>query len=142
MNINSLRKAPGSNLAVGSHFITSQIFQVDLETGVFSSSLNKVVTIAGQITCSVFLDGVVYLGVYGHALVLAYRRGEPFVFDKNPSTLAAVGHGQNRPMGIYSDGFRLYMVTQANYGELGVAITVIEPSDGRREVFHNFFPHS
>jgi len=30
MNINSLRKDPGSNLAVGSHFITSQIFQVDL----------------------------------------------------------------------------------------------------------------
>lgn len=102
--------------------------------------MNKVVTIAGQITCSVFIDGVVYLGVYGHALVLAYRPGGAFVFDKNPSLLAAFGHGQNRPMGIYSDGFRLYMVTRANYGELGGATTVIEPSDGRREVFHNVVP--
>ena len=140
MNINSLRKDPGSSLAVGSHFITSQIFRVDLETGVSSSSLNKVVSIPGQITCLAFFDGVVYLGVYGHALVLAYRPGEPFVFGENPSVLAAVGHGQNRPMGIFHDGHRLYMVTRANYGELGGAITVIDPSDGGCEVFRNFVP--
>lgn len=140
MNINSLRKVPGETLAVGSHFISSQIFRVDLATGEFASSLNKVVTVAGQITCSVHLDGVVYLGVYGHALVLAYRPEEPFVFGHNPRLLAKVGHQQNRPMGIFQDGRLLYMVTRAGYGELGGAIAVIDPADGTCEVFRNFVP--
>lgn len=140
MNINSLRKDPAGSVAVGSHFISSQIFRVDLATGISSSSRHKVVATPGQITCSVFHGGAVYLGVYGRALLMVYRPEEPFVFGQNPRQLLAVGHGQNRPMGMFHHRGLLYMATRANYGELGGAIAVIDPADARCEVYRDFVP--
>jgi len=140
MNINSLRKDPASDRVIGSHFISSQIFQANLATGDSSSSLNKVVTVPGQITCSVFLEGVVYLGVYGKALILAYRPDEPFAFGENPRLVCKIGHGQNRPMGLYQDQGLLYTVTRAGYGLLGGAISVIDPAAGTCEVYRDFVP--
>lgn len=140
MNINSLRKDPESNRAIGSHFITSQVFQTDLETGVSQSSLHKVVTIPGQITCSVFLDGVAYLGVYGKALILACRLDQPFLFGENPRLVCKIGYEQNRPMALFADKGLLYTVTRANYGKLGGAMSVIDPSTGTCEVYRDFVP--
>jgi hypothetical protein len=140
MNINSLRKDPGSNRLIGSHFITSQIFQADLETGTCCSSLDKVVAVPGQITCSVFLDGVAYLGVYGKALILAWRPEQPLAFGENPRLLCKIGHEQNRPMALYQHDGLLYTVTRANYGQLGGAISAIDPVTGACEVYRNFVP--
>lgn len=140
MNIHSLLKIPERHLAVGSHFINSQIFSVNLDTGVTHSSLNKVTTHAGQITCATFLDGTVYLGVYGGAEILAWLPDEPFVFGRNPRQLCRIAHAQNRPMGLYNDGRLLYTVSRADYGELGGAISVINPSDGTCEVYRDFVP--
>ena len=140
MNINTLKKDPRSNRLIGSHFITSQIFQADLETGVSQSSLHKVVAVPGQITCSVFLEEVVYLGVYGRALIMAWRPELPFVFGENPRLVCQIGHGQNRPMALSQRGGLLYTATRANYGELGGAIAVINPSTGDCEVHRNFVP--
>ena len=140
MNINTLRKDPCSNRLIGSHFITSQIFQADIETGVSQSSFHKVVAVPGQITCSVFHGGVVYLGVYGMALFMAWRPELPFVFGENPRLVCQVTHGQNRPMALYQRGGLLYTATRANYGELGGAIAVIDPATGDCEVHRNFVP--
>lgn len=140
MNIHSLLKIPGRDLAVGSHFINSQIFSVDLDTGETHSSLNKVTSHAGQITCATALNGVVYLGVYGGANILAWLPDEPFVFGENPRLLCEIGHAQNRPMGLYNDGRLLYTVSRADYGELGGAISVIDPTDETCEVYRDFVP--
>jgi hypothetical protein len=140
MNICSLRAIPGRNLAVGSHFISSQIFSVDLTSGTTRSSFHKVVSTPGQITCSTHLDGVVYLGAYGGGNILAWNPEEAFAFGKNPRLLCKIGSEQSRPMGLFPDGRFLYTVTRADYGKLGGAISVIDPTDGNCEVYRDFVP--
>ncbi|MFV0338778.1 MAG: hypothetical protein ACK5LK_11125 [Chthoniobacterales bacterium] len=140
MNVCSLKKLPGSNLAVGAHFISSQIFSVDLESGVSHSSLDKVTPRLGQIMRFTYLNGVVYFAAYVNANVFAWQVKEPFVFGKNPRLLSSVGHKQSRPMGFCNDGRFLYVTTRADYGELGGAITAIDPASGQREVFRDFVP--
>lgn len=138
LGIHSLEKLPDRPTVVGSHFINSQVFSVDVETGVARASLNKVLSDRGQITCSTSLEGVVYLGAYGGAHILAWRPEEPFAYGENPRELCAVGHAQSRPMGLFHDGHHLYTATRAEYGELGGAISVINPRDGTCEVFRDF----
>ncbi|HRJ72873.1 MAG TPA: hypothetical protein PLS03_11660, partial [Terrimicrobiaceae bacterium] len=140
MNIYTLRKDPGSNQAVGSHFINSQIFHLDLATGISRSSLNRIVTTPGQITCVTFLDGVVYLAVYGYAILQAYRPDEPFAFGNNPRTIMRIGCQQHRPVGLLNDGKSLFMATRADYGMLGGAISVINPANWACEVYRDFVP--
>lgn len=140
LGIHSLEKLPDRPVVVGSHFINSQVFSVDMETGAAHSSLNKVLSDRGQITCSTSYEGVVYLGAYGNAHVLAWNPDEPFVYGENPRELCVVGHAQSRPMGLFHDDSRLYIATRAEYGELGGAISVINPRDGGCEVFRDFVP--
>lgn len=138
MNLQMFRKDPGSSLVVGSHFINSQIFSLNLETNESVSSLSKVVTYPGQINCATFINNMCYLGAYGHANILAYDPRVPFACNKNPRLIASAGHEQNRPVNIVNDGRLVYMATKANYQTLGGAITVLNPDSGKIEVYRDF----
>lgn len=141
MNLHLLRKEPKGSRMVGSHFINSQIFRADMDSGKTESSLDKVVTTGGQITNATFLDDTVYLGIYGQAIVQAYDMNKPFVFGENPRFLCKAGFEQNRPVGMSNDGERIYMATRAGYTLLGGAICVIDPKTGGCEVYRDFVPH-
>ena len=138
MNLQMLKKDPHSHFVVGSHFINSQVFCLNLETKVSVSSLSKVVAHPGQINCATFLDGLCYLGSYGHANILVYDPRRPFECNRNPRLVGASGHEQNRPVAIANDGRLVYMATKANYQTLGGAITVLDPAAGAIEVYRDF----
>jgi len=140
LNLHFLKKDLESPVVIGSHFINSQIFRLNLESGQCQPSLDKITSTAGQVTCASFLDGVAYLGIYGQAILQAYHPGEPFAYGKNPRFLIKIGSEQNRPIGLANDGHRLFMATRAYYGVLGGAISEIDPKNGRCEVYRDFVP--
>lgn len=138
MKLQMFRKNPRSNTVVGSHFINSQIFSLDLNTGKSKPSLSKIVTSPGQINCATFLDNACYMGIYGRAIIYKYNPGDDFVFDVNPRPVAVTGNEQNRPVNIINDGKLVYMASKANYNALGGAITVFDPATERFDVHRDF----
>lgn len=138
MRIHMLVKDENSDMIVGSHFINSQIFKVDMQTGETSSSLYKITSTGGQVTCGVFYQHKCYLGVYGKAVFMEYDPSEKFCFQKNPRILAYCGQEQNRPIGMERVGQYLYMATRANYGVLGGAICRLDLETEEVEVFRHF----
>lgn len=140
LNLHTLHKDPSSDHVVGSHFINSQIFRLDIRTGEVEPSLRKVVAGGGQITCATFIDNVAYLGFYGGAAVLRYDPRQPITIGENPRLIVRAGEEQNRPIAIESDGRLLYLATRAAYEKLGGAICVVDPHSGGCTVHRNFVP--
>jgi hypothetical protein len=54
--------------------------------------------------------------------------------------LTTVGYNQNRPVAMANDGSYIYLVTKADYGMLGGAITSFSPESGEKKVYQDFLP--
>jgi outer membrane protein assembly factor BamB len=140
MRIQYVNESPDGRVLVGSHFINMQMFVVSEETGCSSSSLHKISQYTGQVTCGTFLNGCYYCASYGKAVLYAFDPFKPFVYSENPRMLTTVGYNQNRPVTMANDGNSLYLVTKADYGMLGGAITSFSPESGEKKVYRDFLP--
>ncbi len=140
LSLHALCKDSATHHIVGSHFINSQIFHIDARTAAVTASSNKITETGGQVTCITFLHGMAYLGFYGGASILRFDPEAPIQFGRNPKCIARAGMEQNRPMGIYHHGGKLYMATRAGYEKLGGAICVLDPETADMEVHRHFVP--
>lgn len=140
MSIISLCKVPGKEMLVGSHFINERIFKIDLRTGKSTSSTNKINAYQGQVNAATCLDAVVYLGSYTKAVLLAYYPLKRFKYGANPRVISEIGACQNRFVALTNDATNVYMVTKADYGVLGGAVSVYSPSSGKMQIFRDFVP--
>jgi len=136
--LHSLKKHPEKNIVVGSQFINTQIFTLDLKTGKSVSSLHKIYSRSGQINCSEVVNGKYYLGIYGGAFIAEYDHEKDFIFGENPKVIAKVGEEQNRPVAMAVNNGQIFMTTKANYSALGGAISVFDPKTYKIDVYRNF----
>lgn len=140
MHLSMLEPQPGGPLMVGAHFINMQIFVANRATGEVRPSRHKVSGYSGQVTCGVWVGEVFYFASYGSAVLYRFQPDKPFAYGENPRVIGPVGHEQNRPMSLVSDGRRLYMASKAGYGRLGGAISVYALDSGEIEVHRDFVP--
>jgi|GEM_PF-1226415 len=134
-------KIPDENFIIGSHFINSQMFKINLKDKICESFLTKVSFYAGQINCATSINNKIFLGLYGNAVILEYDWRKPFIFGENPSVVGEIGEEQNRPISMINDEKFVYIATMAKYGTLGGAITVFNPVTYQMEVYRNFVPY-
>lgn len=84
------------------------------------------------------------VGTYPGADFYVAKANEPWEWGTNPSFLLGLGrsgaYAQDRPLTMVSAGGRVAAGTVPNYGELGGALTLFNPSSGKFDVFRNVVP--
>jgi hypothetical protein len=136
--LHSLKKHPEKDIVVGSQFINTQIFKLDLKTGESASSLHKIYSKCGQINCSETVGDKYYMGIYGGAFIAEYDPEKDFIYGENPKVIAQVGDEQNRPVSMTSHNGLIYMISKAEYSILGGAVSVFNPQTQKLDVYRNF----
>lgn len=96
------------------------------------NQLNGISQIEGM---GVYQDKL-YIGTYPGANIYEYDPGETWNFGNNPEKLFSLkdDHKQDRPFAFTSTGNRLAIGTVPDYGELGGAITLLDPNTGDYDV--------
>lgn len=111
---------------VGAHWAV-QIHGVDREAA-------DRVRVPGEPKAMVDVDGVLYLALYPGAEVWRYDPGVGA-----PVSVATIGHEQARPrrMAVDTVSGRVLVVSQADYGHRGGALTVHDPATGAVSVYRD-----
>ncbi len=122
---------------IGANYSQQNLFQIDPQTGKIKTSERMIARVTGEVMCAVGLRGKAYLGIYVHALLSEYDPATPFEYGANPRELTALysPYAQTRPAAAVTDGKRVYIATESDYGKLGGALAVIEPESGKVEVY-------
>lgn len=82
-----------------------------------------------------------YLGVYTGSVLLAFDPSLPFDYGTNPYTIAVLEEdGQDRPFAWTSAGDLVATGTVPGYGDLGGALTLIDPSTDDYHVHRDVVP--
>lgn len=131
---------PDDRWIVGGHYSQQNAFRADQQSGAWEDSSGMICRVPGEPTASISLHGKAYLGIYIDALLLEYDPNRPFAYGVNPRELLQVGHHQNRPRGMATDGRRIYMTSWAEYCTIGGAITVYEPRTREHTVHEHVVP--
>lgn len=138
MDIMMLMKVPGKKIIVGSHYISMQLFCINLKNRSVLSSLHKIASYSGQVTCATYLNGIVYLASYCQAVIHAYNPEQAFEYGRNPHVVGIIGKKQNRPIAMANDGRYVYVATRSDYQTLGGAIAIFDPATGNIDVYRHF----
>lgn len=80
------------------------------------------------------------VGTYPGAEIYVARSTQAWDWGSNPRHLFSLGRdqsGQDRPVSLIAAGPRVAMATIPNYGELGGALTLFNPANGRHQVHRN-----
>lgn len=84
-----------------------------------------------------FLNGNIYFGTYGGAVVYKYDPSRPYEKGVNPSLAYDIGEHQSRPFAFASGDNKLFIGTIADYGRVDGALTVYDESAETWSVFPN-----
>lgn len=84
-----------------------------------------------------FLNGKVYFGTYGGAVIYRYDPSQPYQKGVNPALAYDIGEFQSRPFAFASGDNKLFIGTIADYGRVDGALTVYDESTGTWSVFRN-----
>jgi len=88
-----------------------------------------------------FINGKVYYGIYGGAVIYEYDPAKPFRMGTNPKTIHDIQNGQSRPFTFASGDGKLFAGTVADYGQLGGALTVYDSNAGTWTEHRNIVPN-
>ncbi|WP_193312755.1 carbohydrate binding domain-containing protein [Georgenia subflava] len=83
------------------------------------------------------------VGTYPGAEFYVAQPNQQWEWGVSPTHLFSLGrgeHGQDRPLAMVSAGSRVAAGTIPNYGELGGALTLFNPANGKFEVHRNLVP--
>jgi hypothetical protein len=88
------------------------------------------------------MNGKAYIGIYIHSLIVEYDPRQPFAFGMNPKELADLfpDDHQTRPIDAITDGTRVYISSEGNYGTLGGALAVVTPATGAVKAYPQLVP--
>jgi len=137
--VHSVGHGADGDIYFGAYLSAGVMARVDTDTGTVE-----------QLTGPKQADSIVahhnrtIVGTYPGADFYAAKANKPWEWGTNPSFLFGLGrsgaHGQDRPMTMVSAGGRVAAGTVPNYGELGGALTLFNPSSGKFDVFRNVVP--
>lgn len=88
-------------------------------------------------------DGDTFIGTYPEARVHQADGGAEWEWGTNPRQVLELGRaasGQDRPRHMISAGDHVAIATIPNYGELGGALTLLDPQTGEHETHRGFIP--
>ncbi len=128
-------EAAGTDCVVGAHYSQQNLFRVNPDTGEWDESEGMIARVSGEPMAAACVPGerpTVYLGVYIHALLMAFDASGPYEFGANPREIAEFWESDNqtRPSDMATDGRRVFMVSHADYGAIGGMICVHDPQTG------------
>jgi hypothetical protein len=89
-----------------------------------------------------FMNGNVYMGIYGGAQIYKYNPELPFKYEDgksgdNPEMVHDIGDDQSRPFTFASGDDKLFTGTIADYGKLGGALTIFDEKTGEWNTIRN-----
>ncbi|MCU6708551.1 carbohydrate binding domain-containing protein [Paenibacillus sp. J5C_2022] len=82
----------------------------------------------------VAIGDTLYMGIYPEAEIIAYDPTQP---DGSAITSLFKIEGEDRPFIMTTDQEKLYIGTIPDYGLLGGALTIYDPTTNEHEIFHN-----
>ncbi|WP_243299396.1 FIMAH domain-containing protein [Bacillus litorisediminis] len=116
--------------------------------GVFDASAEKYILHERnphQIEGIGFLNGKVYMGIYGGALIYKYDPNEPYHYTNggpgnNPEMVYDIGDEQSRPFTFTSGENKLFIGTIPDYGRLGGALTIFDSQTNEWKSIRHIVP--
>lgn len=130
-NVQSLEKGPDGKIYMGGYQAGMSIY--DPATGAFErQELGP-----AQIEGIGVMNGKVYFGIYGGAVIYRYDPSQPYNAKTNPGILHDIDDGQSRPFAFTSAGSKLFIGTIADYGQLAGALTVYDEQAGTWSVYRD-----
>lgn len=129
--VQSLEAGPGNKLVMGGFTAAMSIY--DLTKGVFEHQETEPSQIEGMGT----LNGKMYWGTYGGAVIYRYDPAQPFELRKNPGIVYDIGDDQDRPFAFDSGEGKLFIGTIPDYGHLGGALTVFDEAKNTWNTYRN-----
>ncbi|TWD81000.1 outer membrane protein assembly factor BamB [Kribbella amoyensis] len=98
-------------------------------------------SVLGQVEGFGNWNNKLYAGVYPGAHLFEFDPSKPVQRGTNPREFAALtSDHQDRPFAIAGAGDRLAVGTIPDYGQLGGALTLVDPATGAKEVHRNVVP--
>jgi len=83
------------------------------------------------------LNGKVYFGLYGGAVISRYDTSQPYDAKNNPCVFYDIQEEQSRPFAFASGDNKLFVGTISDYGKLGGALSIYDEEKGTWEVHRN-----
>ncbi|GIP38993.1 hypothetical protein J31TS4_22730 [Paenibacillus sp. J31TS4] len=130
-NVQSLEKGPDGKIYMGGYQAGMSIY--DPETASFERQELQ----PAQIEGIGVMNGKVYFGIYGGAVIYRYDPSLPYHPKTNPVLFHDIDDGQSRPFAFTSAGSKLFIGTIADYGQLGGALTVYDEQAGTWSVYRD-----
>ncbi len=142
MDTEMMRVVPQAGRIFGSPYINQRFWEIDLATGE-GRDLGKAAPGGGQINCIVWDDATekILMASYTTCTVTVFDPAALASWDENPRILAKIGHEQMRPKAMVHDGRFVWVTSSAEYGNLGGALSRIDPCDGETRVWRNIVPN-
>ncbi|MFC3771550.1 carbohydrate binding domain-containing protein [Paenibacillus sp. GCM10012303] len=135
IDIQSLESGPDGNLYMGGYQGAMSVY--DTRLGRFTVQEKE----PHQIEGIGFINGKVYYGIYGGAVIYEYDPAKPFRMGTNPKVIHDIQSGQSRPFTFASGDSKLFVGTVADYGQLGGALTVYDSNAGTWTEHRNIVPN-
>src|SRR5262249_28733271 len=120
---------PEANVILGSPFINSRAWRIDMATGE-GRDLGRAQPMGGQVKQIVWDAGrkKALMASYTQAALSEYDPAKGGVWPENPRLVgAARSEGQMRPKALVFDGRYAWMATSPEYGTLGGSLTRFDP---------------
>jgi hypothetical protein len=128
-SVNSLEKGPDGKIYMGGYQAGMSIYDPA------KAAFERQELGPSQIEGIGVMNGKVYFGTYGGAVIYRYDPSQPYDPKTNPGVLHAIGDGQSRPFAFTSEGSKLFIGTIADYGQLSGALTVYDEQAGTWSVY-------
>jgi WD40 repeat protein len=136
LSIQSLEIGPDENVYMGGYQGSFGVFDTSTESYLLRERNPH------QIEGIGFMNGNVYMGIYGGAQIYKYNPELPFKYEDggngdNPEMVHDIGDDQSRPFTFASGDDKLFTGTIADYGKLGGALTIFDEKTGEWTTIRN-----
>jgi hypothetical protein len=134
--------APDAGVIVGAPFINASFWTIDMKTG-RGEDRGRGMPGGGQINQIVWDAGrhKALMSAYTAASISEYDPFKGGRWPENPRPVAsAKAQGQMRPTGLAFDRRYAWMATSPEYGQLGGALSRVDPETGEIRVWRNLVP--
>ncbi|WGG45331.1 hypothetical protein [Rossellomorea sp. DA94] len=136
LSIQSLEIGPDENVYMGGYQGSFGVYDTSTESYLLRERNPH------QIEGIGFMNGDVYMGIYGGAQIYKYDPELPFKYEDgdsgdNPEMVYDIGDDQSRPFTFASGDDKLFTGTISDYGKLGGALTIFDEKTGEWNTIRN-----
>ncbi|SDQ15395.1 hypothetical protein [Virgibacillus salinus] len=132
VDIQSLTQGPNGNIFVGGYF-SGGLAEFDYQADQLTEYKGL-----GQIEGMVTHNNRLYMGIYTGAELFSYNPDNPYELGKNPvEHFSLKDKEQDRPFALVSAGDKLAVGTVPDYGKLGGALTIFDPTTNEYSFHRN-----